>query len=149
MNENENDSNEKDGIQIGNYILKNKSIGEGSCGKVYEARDQNFKIYAAKRLEIKNLMAQELYYKFGKMLKIHYKLNHKNIIKILDVKRTKKYLYLFMEFCTGENLFSFNKNYFNLFHKNLSLKLIQFFVKQIIDALIYMSKKNVCTETLN
>ena len=140
-NSNENDSNEKDGIQIGNYILKNKSIGEGSCGKVYEARDQNFKIYATKRFEIKNLMAQEMYFKFGKILKIHYKLNHKNIIRILDVKRTKEFLYLFMEFCTGENLLSFSNNYFNLFHKNLSLKLIQFFVKQIIDALIYMSKK--------
>jgi serine/threonine protein kinase len=83
----------KDGTQIGNYILKNKSIGEGSCGKVYEARDQNFQIYAVKRLEIKNLMAQELYYKFGKMLKLHYKLNNKNIIKIIDVKRTEDYLY--------------------------------------------------------
>jgi len=131
----------KDGTQIGNYILKNKSIGEGSCGKVYEARDQNFQIYAVKRLEIKNLMAQELYYKFGKMLKLHYKLNHKNIIKIIDVKRTEDYLYLIMEFCSGENLLSFNKNYFNLFNKNLSLKIIQFFVKQIIDALYYMARK--------
>ena len=136
-----NNEEEKDGIQIGNYILKNKSIGEGSCGKVYEARDQNFKIYAAKRLEIKNLMAQELYYKFGKMLKIHYKLNHKNIIKIIDIKRTKDYIFLIMEYCTGENLLSFNKNYFNSFNKNLSLKLIQFFVKQIIDGLSYMARK--------
>ena len=131
----------KDGTQIGNYILKNKSIGEGSCGKVFEARDQNFQIYAVKRLEIKNLMAQELYYKFGKMLKLHYKLNHKNIIKIIDVKRTEDYLYLIMEFCSGENLLSFNKNYYQLFNKNLSLKIIQFFVKQIIDALYYMARK--------
>jgi len=133
--------NEKDGIQIGNYILKSKPIGEGSCGKVFEARDQNFKIYAVKRLEIKNLMAQELYYKFGKMLKIHYKLNHKNKKKIINLKRTEKYIYLIMEYCTGENLLSFNKNYYNSFNKNLSLKLIQFFVKQIIEGLSYMARK--------
>ena len=61
-------------------------------------------------------------------------LNHSNIIKFYEVKKTKKYYYIVMEFCNGGELSKALEKYQEKNNKPFPEELIQHFMRQIIDA---------------
>ena len=128
-------------IKIGNYILKQVPIGKGNFGKVYLALDEKKTFYAAKSIENLKLKNPSIKEKFIREIRLTYKLKHKNIIKLHDIIKTKSNIYLFLEYCDGETLDSFLKNYKKSFNHLIPMELIQFFAKQIIEGMYYMYKK--------
>lgn len=133
------------GLRVGNYILKQPHIGEGSFGKVFICRNViNNKIYAAKCLNATKIEEKKsLKDKFVRELKITAKINHPNVVKLYDVLRTKNNFYLFIEYCDGENLQKILNSYLNKFKAPPSLKLVQYFTKQIASALSRMNGEGI------
>ena len=128
-------------IKLKNYTLKKIPIGIGNFGKVYLAIDDKKNFYAAKsidNLKLKNPITKE---KFIRELCLTNKLKNKHIIKLHDVIKTKSNIYLFLEYCDGETLESFLKNYKKLFNHLIPMELIQYFTKLIIEGMYYMYKK--------
>ena len=128
-------------IKLKKYTLKKIPIGIGNFGKVYLAIDDKKNFYAAKsidNLKLKNPITKE---KFIRELCLTNKLKNKHIIKLHDVIKTKSNIYLFLEYCDGETLESFLKNYKKLFNHLIPMELIQYFTKQIIEGMYYMYKK--------
>ena len=131
-------------ITIDNYILRQRPLGSGSFGTVYLAKNKKGEYFAAKQMDFFKVTTDEIVKQnFISELKLTHKLKHENIVRLRDLIKTKNHLYLFLEFCNGETLQSFLRNYIELYHKPLSLELLQFFVRQIVNGLSYMAIHNV------
>ena len=70
-------------------------------------------------------------------------LDHPNIIKLYDVKDKNEHKYLVMDYINGGSLSEFFKNYKFLYGSPFPQKMIQYFVKQIVQGLIYIHSKNI------
>ena len=70
-------------------------------------------------------------------------LNHKNIVKLEDVKITKKHYYLVMEYCNGGSLSDCLNKYQELYNKTFSEEIVQYLMRQIIQGLKYIHNKNI------
>lgn len=122
-----------------------KYLGEGSFGKVYLSTKKGKKgVFATKLIDRKKIDAQEIYRKLLsdeiKLLKIF---NHPNIIKLEEYKETKDLYIITMEYANGGNLDEYLEKYKKINKKCLSEEIIQYLMRQIIDALYYIHQKKV------
>ena len=113
------------------YIVYNNVIGEGNS-KIYLGKDlkNNYKV------AIKQIYYSESNIKLiEKEIEILNKINHKNIIKLLDYVFYNEFVYLIFEYCDGGDLYKykFNKN-------ENTIKLIYI---QITKGLIYLKNMNI------
>ena len=100
------------------YILE-KSLGKGAYGEVYLTKIKgDSKLIATKKLD-KDFCENETTKKYIineiNILKL---LNHPNIVKFIDLKRTQNHYYIMMEYCNGgrkkwKTLSSRNSSAFN------------------------------------
>ncbi|KAI0068281.1 kinase-like protein [Artomyces pyxidatus] len=91
--------------KVGNYIVTSHSLGSGSFATVHLAMDDTqhrqvaCKIIKAKNgKEVINLM---------KEVDILAAVHHPNISRVLDVEETDRFLHIFLELCTGGDLFTY------------------------------------------
>lgn len=132
--------------KLGSYFLLEPSIGEGTFGKVYKCFhiDNQHKLLAAKCLSLDFYTSNPSFLeKLKRELKLTKNLKHSNIIKLHDLKRTKNHLYLMLEFCNGDNLDIFTTKYLHYFKKQIPLRILQFFIKEIVNALFYLSSNDI------
>ncbi len=135
-----------DGIKIGKYTLNLKEIGTGSYGTVFIAKDDKGNYYAVKRGNYDKLARKGVKEKFIREIKLTYKLNNKHIVQMIDILKTEKHVYIFLEYCNGETLNSFLEKYYDTYQTLIPQDIIQIFTKQIIEGLAYMAKKIVFIE---
>lgn len=84
--------------QIGNYQIL-EEIGEGAFGKVYLAKHIILNIHVVLKcglIDDPNIV-REVYY--------HRQLKHKNIVKLYEIIKTEKHLWMVLEYCQGSELF--------------------------------------------
>jgi len=74
---------------------------------------------------------------------VHKKLQHPNIIGYYDQFSTNDDIFIILELCKSETLEMLCENYMKLFKRNISVRLVQHFLKQIINAVYYMHSKGV------
>lgn len=90
---------------------------------------------------------------FMKYLKNHLiflqTLKHKNIIKFVDIKKTKSHCYIIYEYCNGGNLLSLLEKYSKIYNHPFSQEVIQHLMKQIIEAFKYIHKSEVIHGNIN
>ena len=65
-------------------------------------------------------------------------LNHKNIIKLIDIKKTKKHYYIIFEYCNGDSLKSCLEKYKCLYNRPFTEEIVQHLMRQIISAIKYI-----------
>lgn len=132
------------GKNIGPYEVLD-IIKEGSSSKIYKARSRyNHEYVAIKAInksKLKNNLDDLLLItKQIETLKI---LKHRNIVTLYEIYESKKYIYLITEYLSGKDLIE------KLIHKkrfNEEEALRIFF--QLLDALTYMHKMNICHRNL-
>ena len=130
-------------MQIDNLVLE-KCLGKGSFGEVYLTRMKgDNKYYATKKYErdkIENTGAMKYLKNEIEILK---GLNHPNIVKFLEIKKTKKHYYIVMEYCNGGELVKSLEKFQLKYGKPFPEELVQYFMRQIISAFKQIHNKNI------
>ena len=82
-----------------------KLLGKGSYGEVYlTSKKGRSELLATKKMERKYADQPNVSKYLKNEIAILRELNHKNIVKLEDIKATKTHYYLVMEYCNGEAL---------------------------------------------
>ena len=119
-------------MQIIDNLILEQPLGKGSFGQVYLSRfkDGNT-IYATKvydREKLENTGAMKY---LTEEITIMNELNHPNIVKFVNVKKTKRHFYIVMEFCNGGELEKDLEKYQLKFGKAFSEEIVQHLMRQI------------------
>ena len=129
--------------KVQDYIL-DKSLGKGSFGEVFLTKKENCsKLYATKKIPLTHLKNKEFEKYINNEIKIMKKLDHENVIKLYDFYQTSNNLYLIMDYINGGSLSEYLAEYKLKKGSAFPQKIIQYFVKQIVQGLIYIHSKNI------
>ena len=127
---------------VDDYIMT-KRLGKGGFGEVLLTQKKGCKeLYAtkkmdlvsAKEVQIKSIINEITYLK---------KINHPNIIRLIDLKRTPHHCYLIMEFCNGGDLLGCLKKYKAIYHRSFPEEIIQYIMRQVVSALNVMHSNKI------
>ena len=128
---------------LDDYSL-DKSLGKGAFGEVFlTTKKGTDKIFATKKIE------RELVEKGNTMkylvneIQILRELNHPNIVKFEEIKKTKNHYYIIMEYCNGGELYKTLEKYIEKNGKPFSQEIVQHLMRQIINAFKYIHGKKV------
>ena len=118
-------------------------LGKGSYGEVYLSLKQNVKkLFATKKVKRKKTDDEMTKY-FKNEINILRILNHPNIVKLEEIKMDENNYYIVMEYINGGELSDYLKNYIDKYGKPFSEEIVQYLMKQIISALIYIHDLNI------
>ena len=125
-------------MMLDDYILT-KLLGKGTFGEVFLTTKKNSNLsYATKRME-RDLAEHPQYCKyFVNEVSILRNVYHKNIVKIIDLKKTKNHYYIIMELCNGGSLKDNLEKYMKIHNKPFSEKVVQHIMRQIVSAINYL-----------
>ena len=70
-------------------------------------------------------------------------INHPNILKLLEIKETPEYYFFIYEYYNGGNLNDYLKNNEDEMGQPLSENIVQYIMKQIVDAIKYLHDKKI------
>ena len=114
-------------------------LGRGNFGDVFLTTKKNSNIsYATKRMD-RELAEHPAYCKyFVNEVSILRNIEHKNIVKLEDLKKTKKHYYIIMEYCNGGSLKSNLEKYMNKYNNPFPEKVVQHIMRQIVSAINYL-----------
>ena len=116
-----------------------KFLGRGSFGEVYLSTKRGKKEYfATKRIDRETADQPGIFKYIQNEINIMKNINHQNIIKFEDFKATKENYYLVMEYVNGGGLDNCLKKYIQKYGKPFSEEIVQFLMRQIVDAIKYM-----------
>ena len=128
---------------VDQYTLE-KSLGKGAYGEVYLTTVKgDSKLIATKKLDkdfcenptMKKYLINEI-----NILKM---LNHPNIVKFVDLKKTSNHYYIMMEYCNGGELYKALEKYIEKNGKPFPQEIVQHFMRQIVDAFKYIHSKDI------
>jgi len=121
-----------------------KIIGKGSFGQVYlTSRKGHSEFYATKIT--KKIIADSAKVKkyFHNEINILKEIEHKNIMRLIEIKQNSENYYLICELCNGGSLRQCVNKYLKMYNKTFSEEIIQYLMKQIIEALKYLHGKHI------
>ena len=118
-------------------------LGKGSYGEVYLSLKQNAnKPFATKKVKRKKTDDEMTKY-FKNEINILRILNHPNIVKLEEIKMDENNYYIVMEYINGGELSDYLKKYIDKYGNPFSEEIVQYLMKQIISALIYIHDLNI------
>ena len=130
-------------MKVDQYILK-EIIAQGKFGNVRLTSVENDpKKYATKLYEREKVENNEMKRNLQNEIKILKYLQHPNIIKLYDIKKSKKHFFLIFEYCNGGTLLEALEKYIEKFGKPFSEEIIQYLMLQIINAFKYIHWKRI------
>jgi serine/threonine protein kinase len=130
-------------MQVDNLILE-KLLGKGSFGEVHLTKiTGDSKLYATKVYDRERIENTEAFKYLTNEINIMHNLNHPNIVKFIQVKKTKKHYYIVMEYCNGGELEKALEKYQLKYGKPFSEEIVQHLMRQIISAFKYMHSNQI------
>ena len=121
-----------------------KCLGKGSFGEVYlSTKEGKNELFATKKMDREYADQPQISKYLKNEISILRELNHKNIVKLEDVKITKKHYYLVMEYCNGGSLSDCLKKYQEKNGSPFSIEIVQYLMRQIIEGMKYIHNKNI------
>ena len=130
-------------MKLEDYELE-KCLGKGAFGEVYlTSKKGDSKKYTTKKLDREEIEHTEsMRYLKNEIITLQ-DLNHPNIVKFQDVKKTKKHFYIIMEYCNGGELSKALDKYQTKFGKPFPENIVQHIMRQIISAFRYIHEKHI------
>ena len=130
-------------MQIKDYLLV-KSLGKGTFGEVFlTKKGKSSKLYATKKIPSSKLLNKDFKKYLENEINIMKQLEHENIIKYHESYQTSNNIYIIMDYINGGNLSEYLTKYKLKNSHPFSQAMIQYFVKQIVEGLIYIHRKNI------
>ena len=130
-------------MQIKDYLLV-KSLGKGTFGEVFlTKKGKSSKLYATKKIPSSKLLNKDFKKYLENEINIMKQLEHENIIKYHESYQTSNNIYIIMDYINGGNLSEYLTKYKLKNGHPFSQAMIQYFVKQIVEGLIYIHRKNI------
>ena len=122
-----------------------KPLGKGAFGEVYLTSKQGTSTkYATKKLVKAKYMNNPKAKKYlDNEIAILKDINHPNIIKLIEIKDTNKYCYIVTEYCNGGSLSNCLENYQEENNKAFPEEIVQYLMKQIMNAIRYLHKNRI------
>lgn len=109
-------------------------------GLVYlVTNDKTGQNYACKRINRKLLIDNDSLIAFEEELRIHQSVKHPHIVEIIEVKYSNDFIDIIMEYCASGSLFDCIEG-----AQKLETSLINKIMIQILSAVEYIHKKNIC-----
>ena len=130
-------------MKLENYT-PDKCLGKGAFGEVYlTSKKDDPKKYATKQMDREEIEKGEaMKYLRNEIVILQY-LNHPNIVKFQEVKKTKKHFYIIMEYCNGGELSKALEKYMKKYGKPFPENIVQHIMRQIIDAFKYIHERKI------
>ena len=121
-----------------------KLLGKGSYGEVYLSKKKNSnKLFATKKIN-KVMADTKMRRYFSYEIKILSILKHPNIVKLEEVKKSQNNYYIVMEYVNGGELSKYLKKYKEKYQtKAFPEEIVQYLMRQILNALIYIHNLNI------
>ena len=128
-----------------------KFICKGTLGEVYlGSKKESQAKYAIKKRELSKFFENKGRKKYlNNEIFLMKDINHPNIIKLIDIKKTKNFVYIITEYCNGGNLEQFLENYLEVNNKALPEEIAQNLIRQIIEAYRYLYNKKILHRCIN
>ena len=121
-----------------------KFLGKGSFGTVYLSKKDGKSCYFATKQIERSLADKPSYYKyFENELRLLKDLHHPNIVHLEDVKKDAQYYYIVMEYVNGGCLTDCLKKYQARYRNAFPEDIVQYLMRQIVDAIKYIHKRNI------
>ena len=130
--------------KVENLILIN-FLGKGAFGEVYLSQKINSnKYFATKKIDKKLIAERPILKKYlVNEINILKMLNHPNIVRLEEVKENDEFYYIVMEYINGGGLSDCLKKYMDKYGKAFSEEIVQYLMKQILDALAFIHDKKI------
>ena len=120
-----------------------KSLGKDEFGEVFLTSKQGHKEKFLTR-KIERKFADDPKFKFIiEEIAILNKINHENIIKLYELKKTSQNFYFVTEYCNGGNLAKYLEKYLETHKAPFPEELVQHFMRQIVSAVKYLHDKRI------
>ena len=131
-------------------LTLNQLIEKGSFSEVFLSSKKNSSVkYATKVTSKANLdKANSIKPFFDQEIKILKEIHHPNIANLIEVKEDDKNFYVVQEYCNGGSLAQFLEKYYEKNNKGLPEEMVQYIMRQIVDALNYMHNKKIIYRNL-
>ena len=130
-------------MQIEDFSL-GKCIGQGSFGEVYLTTRKGYnKLYATKKISKQKIEVPSIKKHFLDEIEILKTLNHKNIIKLETIRQSQNNFYIICEYYNGGGLYDCLKQYKIRYGRPFPENIVQHFMRQIIDALVYLHQRKI------
>ena len=121
-----------------------KCLGKGSFGEVYltTKKDSDVK-YATKKINKSAMNSEKSKQYLQNEINLLKEMDHPNIINLVEVKDTTKYIYIVMEYCNGGDLSKCLSYHKNKYKKPFSEEVVQYLMRQIVSGICYLHKNNI------
>ena len=116
-----------------------KSIGKGNFGEVFLTQKQGYpQYYATKKMERRKCEVPPLLNRLINEIRILTSVKHPNIVKYIDLKKTKNHWYLITEFISGGSLTDILHKYMAMYQRPFPEDIVQHIMRQIVSAVQYL-----------
>ena len=116
-----------------------KRIGKGNFGEVFLTQRKGYpQLYATKKMERSVCERPPLLDRLVNEVRILKFVNHPNIVKFIDLKKSMNHWYLVTEFVNGGSLTDNLKKYMAMYRRPFTEDIVQYIMRQIVDALRYL-----------
>ena len=128
---------------LDDYSL-DKSLGKGAFGEVFlTTKKGTDKLFATKKIERELIESGNTMKYLVNEIQILRELDHPNIVKFVEIKKTKNHYYIIMEYCNGGELCKALEKYMDKHDKPFTQEMVQHLMRQIINAFKYIHGKNI------
>ena len=121
-----------------------KFLGKGSFGEVFlSTKRGSSQYYATKKIDRATADKPSFRKYFDNEINILKSLNHPNIVKLVDIKKSSQHYYIVMEYINGGGLSDCLKKYMDRYRRAFPEEIVQYLMRQIIDAIHYIHKNKI------
>jgi len=119
-------------------------IGKSSFGEIYlTSKNGESRQFATMVIDKASVNDTEAKKYIDNELSILKNINHPNIVNLIEVKESEEKLYIVEEYCNGGGLDKFVEKYQAENKKELPEEVVQYIMRQILNAMEYLSNKEV------
>ena len=121
-----------------------KLLGKGAFGEVYLTQKNGMPgYYATKSLDRTYSEKKENLNRLINEITVFKKIQHPNVVSLVDLKQTKSHIYIVMEYCNGGSLTECLHKYMKQYGRPFPEQVVQYIMKQIISGLDAFHSRNI------